>query len=377
MLILAIVGCSRTGLRVDDFPNDDAARPAPQPTSAAGRSLAVGDFHACAIVDGDVLCWGSNAQGQIGNGAISDAELLPTRVAGLSQVLELATGPSFDLGVGPEHTRQSHTCARRVDGTVWCWGPNVDHETDIGTTASRHPTPTKKEGIAAAAQIAIGQFHSCVLITDGTVGCWGDGVEGQLGEGASAWRREPMKVSGIERATQIAAGQGYTCALVDGSVRCWGRSAFDDPRIESAAPRTVDGLDDVVQISGATSVMARMRDGRVARLSNMWTPEWTSVSGASHVAGRAGHACIVTSSHTVQCFGTNFAGQLGIGMTSPGIEELPPTRVPGLGAMNAIEVAYWTTCARGDRDVWCWGGCTGGCGDGTPGTHLSPVRVAL
>src|SRR5258706_161696 len=83
--------------------------------------------------------------------------------------LEVVAGSSLDVSSSPQDSRKSHTCARFVDGTVRCWGPDVNGETAAGTTASLYPTPTIMAGLNGAAQIAIGQFHTCVRLVDRTV----------------------------------------------------------------------------------------------------------------------------------------------------------------------------------------------------------------
>src|SRR6185503_14939308 len=101
-------------------------------------------------------------------------------------------------------TRSSHSCGRFVDGTVRCWGPNVNGQSEVGTTASLFPLPTVMTGLDGAAQLAISEFHTCVLIAGGTVRCWGDGTDGQLGDGNLAWSGTPVAVADLSGAVEVA-----------------------------------------------------------------------------------------------------------------------------------------------------------------------------
>ena len=124
-----------------------------------------------------------------------------------------ADGASIALG-------GSHSCALRGDGTVKCWGYNIQGQLGDGTTTHR-TTPVEVSGMTNATSIALGSYHSCALLGNGKVTCWGrDNAGGQwdVGELGST---TPVEVSGITTATSIALGVYYhSCAvLTDGKVR--------------------------------------------------------------------------------------------------------------------------------------------------------------
>ena len=138
-------------------------------------SVAAGGDHACVVLtDRTVRCWGRGAEGQLGNGMTRDlgyGDAAP--VAGLTNVAQLAAG-------------YRHTCALRMDGTVWCWGSIFG--AGSGLTATAIP------GLAAVADIAAGQYNVCARRMDGALRCWGQNSSGQLGDGTFTTRADPVAV---------------------------------------------------------------------------------------------------------------------------------------------------------------------------------------
>lgn len=142
--------------------------PVPSPTIAPVRSvvaIAVGDTHACVLAaDGRVFCWGTNDQGQLGDGTVGDYRNYPTtRVAGIDDARAIAAGIRY-------------SCAVRSDGTVWCWGE------DPGNGPST-AVPVQVPNINDATSISAGGNFVCALGSGGAVACWGVGDLGELGNG--------------------------------------------------------------------------------------------------------------------------------------------------------------------------------------------------
>jgi alpha-tubulin suppressor-like RCC1 family protein len=176
------------------------------------REVAHGSQHACARRDdGSVWCWGSNSSGQLGRGTRTE-DPKPSVVSMLDQgVVELASG-------------DEHTCARKEDGTVWCWGRNQAGEVGDGTRATAlAPEEVTTLGVGAV-QIVAGGIHTCARKDDGTVWCWGRNQEGQLGDGTMTDSVVPVEVTALgSSVVEIAAGGDHTCArTVDGALFCWG-----------------------------------------------------------------------------------------------------------------------------------------------------------
>jgi alpha-tubulin suppressor-like RCC1 family protein len=237
-------------------------------------------------------------------------------------------------------------------------------------------------GLDGAAQIAIGQFHTCVLITNGTVRCWGEGSIGQLGDGVLARRETPVDVKGMSHAVQIAASLDMTCALIDdGTVDCWGGGIRNGSRVDvrSATPIRVEGLSGVSQIKARGITCALKADGTVSCWDLFdWMPRRVEqLAGVQQIGTGNEHACAVLADATVRCWGSNFSGQLGI-KTDSGLVA-PPATLPSLDSVVEVTGAYWHTCAqRNDGSLVCWGGDGNGqCGDGTQSGIVSPTPVQL
>src|SRR5262249_20259299 len=144
-------------------------------------SVSTGAEHACALTSaGSVYCWGKNNAGQLGDGTTTD-RAQAVQVSGVSTVVQVALGGAYSFVVG-------HSCARKVDGTLWCWGRNDIGQLGDGTTANQ--TTPVQAGAATlgsnVAEVALGGNHSCARKTDGTLWCWGDNGTGQLGDGTTA-----------------------------------------------------------------------------------------------------------------------------------------------------------------------------------------------
>jgi alpha-tubulin suppressor-like RCC1 family protein len=156
-------------------------------TGLGGRATALGagDRHTCALLaDGRVQCWGYNRAGQLGDGTTTQRST-PTTVTGLG-------GRATALAAG-----WSHTCALLADGRVQCWGNNSLGQLGDGTTTQRS-TPTTVTGLGGmATALAAGGEHTCALLEGGRVQCWGYNSAGQLGDGTTTSRSTPVTVVGL------------------------------------------------------------------------------------------------------------------------------------------------------------------------------------
>jgi hypothetical protein len=174
-------------------------------------AIAAGATHACALLaNGTVACWGGNNSGQLGLGSTvytSDAAVIPS----LTGVTSLSAS--------------NQTTCVVSSGNVICWGEGLDDKFGGADSDGYAYTPTLVPGVTGATAVAVGGEHVCALLSNGTVSCWGDGAQGQLGDGVmhEGLVPTPVTASGLTTATAIAAANYSTCALLsNGTVACWG-----------------------------------------------------------------------------------------------------------------------------------------------------------
>lgn len=372
-------------------------------------SVSSGDFHTCAVSDGAVKCWGRGSSGQLGNNLTADA-LVPVLVSDLpGRAVEVASGGR-------------HTCARLDNGQVWCWGENSDGQLG-NSTFSGSRVPVQVTGITTAASISAGGFHTCALLTDGTLRCWGNNVRGQLGNNSLTDSNAPVLVTNIPATVRaVAAGGAHTCAILsDETVRCWGSNAFEQlgnaslfPGATSRVPVEVTGVAGAQTIASGTNHSCvtvtipgtRVRcwgDNFSGQLGSAWTIiafpfvfETTSnqaltvnsiTTPLGSISAGADHSCAVLTNGTVSCWGENASGQLGngsiAGFVPPGAgasisSTVFPVSASSINSATQVSAGQFHTCAllSGGR-VMCWGSNSfGQLGDGTTATALTPVLVA-
>ncbi len=259
---------------------------------AIATQIAAGGAHTCAVVQQHAYCWGDATQGKLGYGNTLDLgdDELPV-AAGAVPTPGLVYAVAAGLG---------HTCALLTDGRVQCWGLGVDGRLGYGETANRGDQPNPPQatlglGAGAIVQLVTGNAHSCVLIGGGAVKCWGDGGNGALGYSSTQDLGDDEAIDTLPavaiggNARAITAGGNHTCALLDtGAVRCWGHAS-----------------------SG------QLGYGNVENIGDNETPAVAgdvALGGAAiAITAGAAHTCAVLADGAVRCWGSNGVGQLGLG----------------------------------------------------------------
>lgn len=359
------------------------AAPATQGAPLTGaQALALGGYHTCALTEaGEVLCWGYNLYGQLGNGETTTDRARPGQVSQVRNARAIAAG-------------LYHTCALTQQGGIQCWGNNLDGQLgNGGGIATNAPVEVLDLG-EGVREIAAGNYHTCALMDDGVVECWGSNTFGQLGDGTTDTRSSPVTVSQLEPAVQsIAAGELHTCAIVQGgSVLCWGSNdagQLGNDEQYSAVPVEVRGLSRPARAvtAGARHTCALLDDGSVACWGNNASGQLgngetgssatpVSVQGLSAVRAVAAggyHTCALTA-NDVRCWGANRLGQLGDGTTT---DRTTPVVVRGLSSARALSAGLYHTCAVVQRgEVRCWGlNDTGQLGNGEAAKVFTPAEV--
>ena len=273
----------------------------PKPVQGLSGAIAavVGGFHSCAILsDRSMRCWGRNQDGQVGNGDNTTDVSTPQAVIGLAPV-SAATAGGY------------HTCALMPDATARCWGRNTRGQLGNGSNAFFSSTPVPVSGLTNAAAVSGGLYHTCALLRDGTVQCWGENESGQLGN-TLAFSSVPVTVASISNAVAISTGAFHSCAILsDGTTRCWGLNdngqLGNGTTTNSSSPVQVSGLSGPIQIAIGGSI-------------------------------GSGHSCALMPNRSGQCWGDNAYGQLGNGTTT---DALTPVLVSGTGGLT------WTSSNPG------------------------------
>jgi alpha-tubulin suppressor-like RCC1 family protein len=241
----------------------------------------VGRVAGCAVrASGTVACWGLDAGGYLGTGATEPHETARNVIDPRESDLLLKHVKSVALGY-------SHTCALLFDGRVVCWGDNGEEgRLGIGSDDDQLFLPQEVVELDDIVDLSVGGNSACVVRSDGTVWCWGDNAFGQLGNGTTQNSNIPVQVPDLTNVAQVECGDSFTCALSrTGAITCWGDMGADLPKGFGAK---VDAFGD--------------RPSRVFE-----TESGKRISATKH------HACVVRTDGTAFCFGANPDGQLGNG----------------------------------------------------------------
>jgi alpha-tubulin suppressor-like RCC1 family protein len=302
--------------------------------TGGATAVAAGENHTCALKsNGDVVCWGSNAEGQLGDTS-SGARHVPGVVSGLGNVAAIAAG-------------YNATCALTQAGGVKCWGSNTNGQLGDGTTTSRYQ-PADVPGLTSGVSAITGGIgHFCALTTTGAVKCWGANEGGQLGDGSFTQRETPVDAFGLNTGvTLLSAGMRHTCAAVNGNaLKCWGNNIWSQ--------------------LGERSLLNR----------NFPTDAVLPAGNITALAAGSGHSCAMIEGQGVQCWGANNVDQLG--QNTSVVSYIPvPVALLSSGVAK-IDTGITQSCALTTAGgVKCWGNnILGGVGDGTFLRADSPVDV--
>jgi alpha-tubulin suppressor-like RCC1 family protein len=328
-------------------------------------AIAKGWNHNCALTSsGEVMCWGDNTFGQLGIGENS-YHTITVDVQNLSSGVIAISANDFN------------TCAITTIGGVKCWGANWTGQLGDGTT-NGSTTPVDVVGLTnSVVAVSIGESHTCALTSSGGVKCWGANSAGQLGNGTTDNSSTPVDVVGLSSGVAaITAGYNHTCALTNnGGVKCWGGDY----------PPNTTPVDLVGFSSGVIAITPRLiltQGGKGYYYGGFFSGESEFNLPGNSIAITDGdfHFCALLSTGGIICWGLNFEGELGNGMTSEDPAQfIGPVDVVGLSSA-IIEVAageYHTCGLSVDGGVKCWGGnWAGQLGNNTTTSSSMPVNVA-
>ncbi|MCA9514067.1 MAG: RTX toxin, partial [Myxococcales bacterium] len=323
----------------NSFGNDKLAYEAALlPVTGEIVQIAAGAAHTCVLLaTGRVQCWGRGQYGALGYGDTRDVGRdQQTKTAGNV----LIGGFARDLAAG-----QDHTCVVLDDGSVRCWGigepaattaahlGNPANTATIGDDEVPEATAPVVTG-AEAAHVYCGARHTCILTPVGKVRCWGMGGFGRLGYGNTDTigdDEDPAAAGDVDvgdTVTALALGAEHTCALLwDGRVRCWGRAL--DGRLGYG-----DGLD-----VGDDETPADKGDVPL-------------LGSAIAIAAGVDHTCALLRTGAVQCWGSGANGKLGYGNTL-NVGDTPEYLALEAGTVDLGDDAVWVALGAADGDHTC------------------------
>lgn len=297
--------------------------------------VASGSNHVCAITDKkQIYCWGQNAWSQLGTSEFKD-NLVPKLVYQVDDATAISAG-------------ETHTCAIVARGNIKCWGNNTSGQVGDGIRKlGIRELPVFVHAISGAKDIALGAEHSCALLSDGKIMCWGSNTFGQLGDGTNSDSILPVAVKSQRTFINVAAGSNHTCAIDSlGDAYCWGNNANGElgtgNRISKNDPTLVLGL---------------------SKLKN--------------ISARFNSTCAIDSLAHANCWGEGANGQLGNQDT---VDKSVPTKVVDLalgtsslnsylpaGNIAEIQTGQGISCVLSTiSTLHCWGSLSSGKLPGSP-----------
>ena len=326
---------------------------------AAFRQLSAGASHTCAILSGGSLkCWGLNDRGQLGLGDTAN------RGDGAGEMG--ANLPAIDLGTGRSAVAISagtrHTCALLDNGSVKCWGSNQTGELGLGDVAYRGDGPGEMGDSLPAVDLGTGrtavaisaaQDYTCALLDNASVKCWGSGFSGKLGQGSSANLGDGAGEMG-DSLPAVALGTGRTAVAVaaGGFHAC---ALLDDGSVKCW------GAGGSGQLGNESNTIRGDGPGEMGDS----LPAVALGTGRTATAITAGsdHTCALLDNGSVKCWGQGNLGQLGLGFNTqrgsqPGSmgDNLPPVALGTGRTATAVRSKFGHTCAvLDDGSLKCWG----------------------
>jgi alpha-tubulin suppressor-like RCC1 family protein len=357
------------------------------PLHAATSAVSAGSDHSVALTcEGNVLTWGSNINGQLGDGTLN-RRTVPGLVANFNGAVAISAG-------------SEHTLALKSDGTVWSWGRNDNGQLGIGSQSPTGTprTPVQVSGLANMVAIAAGQDFSAALRSDGTVWTWGGNGRGDLGDNSGTRQTLPVRVTTLPtNIVAIAAGDLHMLALdATGTVWAWGQNSRGEIGDGSSAftrdlPVVLSSLANITsigagaehslarQVGGAVFAWGKNSDGQIGdstQIDRNVPIRVAQLAASVAAAGGSAFSIALKADGTLSAWGYNFFGQLGNGGNATSATPALVSTLSGVSAVSAGD--NHVLALRNDGQAWAWGRNDQG-PLGAPavvGSANTPVQVA-
>ncbi len=309
---------------------------AAQPSAVNGHitfvSISAGFEHTCALTtSAQALCWGDNSSGQLGISLTATYRVVPDDPGSIVPTPTPVYGGLSFSAISAGH---DHTCGLTARGQAYCWGGNQYGQLGTGNTRSS-TVPVPVLGSHTFSSLRAGTLFSCGVDQTGALYCWGVNSLGQLGDGSLVQRLSPVPVASTLKFTAISAGDGLACGIAtNAKAYCWGGNSFGELGVPasktSPVPAAVSGgLTFATIVAGRSVTYAITEKGfayswgsgmEALSVSDDETSENVParIFGTTKLTLKAlsmsfAHACGLTTSGEILCWGTNTHGQLGNG----------------------------------------------------------------
>lgn len=375
---LSLIGCG----------DDRTTLECPANNTCGFTSIAAGYEHTCAVYSvvagtnreyGQVVCWGENRDGRCGAATgLGEAQARqPVVVADLTDAVSVVAGGT-------------QSCALRSGGTVVCWGSNAfgelgDGEADgsFAPVSPRFPSVARDLVQLAAGGTSLGGT-TCARDTAQHVWCWGRNHEKQARPTNTEAQDVPIRIDRVDAASDLAVGQDFACAMNGGHVQCWGNGFGSAASSVSIDADPIDG-----PLMSAKGFMACVRGADdVKCFTNFNDIVSTPIAGARQVATGARHTCALRDDSNVVCWGNAGNGRLGLGTSVDASDPTNELNLADVvltdGTGDALVIEQIAAGARhncaidSEHEIYCWGdNGQGQLGDGTETSRPTPSLVRV
>ncbi|MDA0855234.1 MAG: hypothetical protein O2900_04625, partial [Proteobacteria bacterium] len=290
----------------------------------------------------------------------------------------------------------AHSCVLLNNGRIKCWGRNDNGEIGSGTPIGDRLDitidnniyePEYVVGIDNAISISSGGSHTCALLDDNTISCWGSSYFGQLGKKGRWGFNTHQIVDGISDVIEVGTGVSHTCVLLnDGNIKCWGDNHLVQVQKNAASADYCPFEDQLSNVGDNYKNCVYLPETIIGD----WVSDATSISAGN------GHSCVTLSNGEVICWGHNYYGQIGAG-TSEYLSTKYDVRCPGVlsssiryNCIQPIESSGISTAMKiivglnhnfavlQNGNVMGWGSNQSGqLGDGTSTSQSTPVEIGV